>query len=483
MEFILANLRRYCERRQSRSSSSSTLAHDASSAVHRLCGTLEQLKGEYDSVSEIVARHITTKQGGSRQHLKNLRGKVDLVLSGKLKSSFKNLERYKSQLSINLLILGKVEDLSDCACILVANNLSFNDLALGDKLDGLHDSVASLDENTEARLTSIDSSLRALGSADYPSRHKNQIAWEKEANINSISTDAPLQVIDSLMAQLMDMRHSIQTRPWGCNGEHLQNAALPLMLFKPKIQEALSQLTIQKHGQNGLSVKDANWIRAELEDLLATSHEKAAAAMRYPVTAEKSKLHQEIPGIGKSTYAAMGSYEQGKRQAVIHQRKIHHFLEQESSLGKVSIRLQWQKDRSGHCKKISDVLLLFAPRRDITENGLLVSLSRLHTELTEPRITRHISSYVVLDSSSPVFACVRHNDIDQLRGLLKSRKVTPTVRNTENESILSVSPNSTQNLQSTDGEQYAARHLRAGICDLLLNEGADPVNCRWSVAS
>ncbi|KAL2006246.1 hypothetical protein VTN00DRAFT_9900 [Thermoascus crustaceus] len=286
VEFILANLRRYCERRQSRSSSSSssTLAHDASSAVHRLCGTLEQLKGEYDSVSEIVARHITTKQGGSRQPLKNLRGKVDLVL----------------------------KDLADCACILVANNLSFNDLALGDKLDGLHDSVASLDENTEARLTSIDSGLRALGSADYPSRHKNQIAWEKEANINSISTDAPLQVIDSLMAQLMNMRHSIQTRPWGCNGEHLQNAALPLMLFKPKIQEAL-----------------------------------------------------------------------------------------------------------------------------------------------KPRITRHISSYVVLDSSSPVFACVRHNDIDQLRGLLKSRKVTPT---------------------------YAARHLRAEVCDLL-NEGADPVNCRWDGAN
>jgi hypothetical protein len=69
--------------------------------------TLQSLEKEYDNIAAIVAKNLDAVSSRTRQKLKMVGGRVKLVLGGKLERSFRNLDRCKRQLSMNLQLLGR----------------------------------------------------------------------------------------------------------------------------------------------------------------------------------------------------------------------------------------------------------------------------------------------------------------------------------------------------------------------------------------
>lgn len=144
---------------------------------------------------------------------------------------------------------------------------------------------------------------------------------------------------------------------------------------------------------------------------------------------------------GRSIAAvAEGNTQKGKqlakRKGILATQSLHR----ESPAGNVSVRVEYIRDAESDFPAVSDIVLLLAPNPTINGDGFLVSLSRLNDNFQQPLIHRSISSYAVVEPDSPIFECVRSNDIHHLRQPLKVKQATPDVRNTENESLLSVCP-------------------------------------------
>jgi hypothetical protein len=260
--------------------------------------------------------------------------------------------------------------------------------------------------------------------------------------------------LDSMAAQLEAMEVVSEGQPVGfCNGwnadrDSLQVATLPLMLLKPKLHALLVQLMIQSQDRMMLSAEDVSWIGSEFEDLLATSHESAAASSRSRRKGTKSISRKERSAAVKPTHSSSFHSSRSTRPSA-HNRQddllmerpgtSNRCLQQNTPVGNVSVRLEWQKDKSSRQYQVSNIYVLFAPGQNIGESGLFISLSREQLVFKQPSVCRHISTFAVLDYSSPLFTCVREDDIVGLKELLSKRMATPRDRNTDNESILSVS--------------------------------------------
>jgi hypothetical protein len=265
---------------------------------------------------------------------------------------------------------------------------------------------------------------------------------------------------------------------WAGGPQYLQRAVLPLMLLKPKIEESLHLLTSHRPGEARLSMHDANWIRDELESLLAKCHESAATSSRKPA---KDTLPCKKPTDSSRTAVAECKAQQEMQLERGKEAIATEFLLQESPAGKVSVRVKWTSDAESDSSAVSDIVLLLAPNPTINRDGFFISLSRLNGKFHQPFIHRSISSYAVVEPDSPIFECVRFNDIHHLRQLLETKQAAPDVRNTENESLLSVCSFELHihSNANTECAQAAAGSLRLEICELLINEGADPNHCRW----
>jgi hypothetical protein len=104
VEFLLENVHRYCDEYQERLPSMSL---QKTSPVMHIYSTLQSLEKEYDNIAAIVAKNLDAVSSRTRQKLKMVGGRVKLVLGGKLERSFRNLDRCKRQLSMNLQVLGR----------------------------------------------------------------------------------------------------------------------------------------------------------------------------------------------------------------------------------------------------------------------------------------------------------------------------------------------------------------------------------------
>jgi hypothetical protein len=303
---------------------------------------------------------------------------------------------------------------------------SFNDLAVQNRLDSIHDAVSIIRDSSQILpLPNIDD------------RHT---AWTEKGQQSSDFSQS-LEAIDSLMAQLTAMKIRIEKQDdktevpmdsWD-NFEDVKRASLPLMLLQSKVREALQLLSTPQLGHEKLSNVDVQWVRTELESLLASSHEKAATVIKTNSGKSDNVSRDCRHHISGSALDKRRNRLQPTQQIVSSQVVL-----QDSPAGKVSIRVQWTKDADSKSARASDILLLLAPNPQVAEDGLLVSLSKFHDGLSKPTITRHVSAYAIVETTSPIFTCVEANDINSLRLLLKSREFSPTVRNTENESLLSV---------------------------------------------
>jgi predicted RNase H-like nuclease (RuvC/YqgF family) len=106
VEFLLENVHRYCDEYQDRLPS---LSLQKTSPVMHIYSTLKFLEKEYDNIAAIVAKNLEVESSRTKQKLKMVGGRVKLVLGGKLERSFRNLDRCKRQLSMNLQVLGRWE--------------------------------------------------------------------------------------------------------------------------------------------------------------------------------------------------------------------------------------------------------------------------------------------------------------------------------------------------------------------------------------
>lgn len=103
IEFLLVNLSRYCQKYRRQHPS---MVHESQSAVGRICMTLRSLQIEYSAIKEMVAE-LGLPQTSTREKLRSMKGKVRLVIGGKLTASFKSLKEFKAQLSSCLQILAR----------------------------------------------------------------------------------------------------------------------------------------------------------------------------------------------------------------------------------------------------------------------------------------------------------------------------------------------------------------------------------------
>lgn len=102
VDFLLLSIHRYCERYRRQHPS---MLAQPDSAIGHICTTLQNLRAEYEVITMIVVDNVEIPQASTRQRLRSMRSKLKLVIGGRLAASFKSLERYKAQLSLNLQLL------------------------------------------------------------------------------------------------------------------------------------------------------------------------------------------------------------------------------------------------------------------------------------------------------------------------------------------------------------------------------------------
>ncbi|OQE20148.1 hypothetical protein PENFLA_c017G05331 [Penicillium flavigenum] len=422
IDSLLISIHQYCQMYQ-RQHPLMVAEAESNSTISHLFALLQKLRLEYDSTIEIVERNTETPNAGRRQRLRYMGNRVKLVSAGELKVIFERLSRYKAQLSINLQVLA-----------------GFNDLAVHDSIQELSRALSPMNIGTKKKGLTVVEGQSLPSEKGYIKEHHQS----------------------PKVAQHQDSTSLAPSSGWVVNEGSLDRATLPLMLLKPKIQEALSILTLCEPGQAHLSEQETNWIQEELESLLVICHETAAVTLKNPnSTFKPNGLHTTQTNANTNSIPrcrAEKTLEVGKTNEIATTK----FLVRESPAGNVSARIQCIRNPDSGHTAVSDIILLLTPNPAIHKHGFVISLARLNEKLRQPRIHRSISMYTVVEADSPIFECVQSNNIGHLRQLLGSRQVTPDIRNTENESLLSV----------------AARHLRLEICELLINEGADPSHCR-----
>lgn len=297
----------------------------------------------------------------------------------------------------------------------------FNDLAIHDRVERLSLSFSTQDCDQRSKPIIADRANTTSYIGKDPLQDAGQDRQELCASVAAsgrVSSDKQLS-----------------PDTWSGDEQHFQCAALPLMLLKPKIQESLHLLTCHAPGVAQLSADDANWIRDELEGLLALCHESSAASLRR---LPSGTVPCSKPSGKNSAAAVQGNVWEGCQRGKRKETLATQFFLRESAAGKVSVRAQCVRDVETGATAVSDIVLLLAPKPAIHGDGILISLSRLTDKFHQPLIHRSISSYAVVEANSPIFECVRSNNIGHLRELLKTRQATPDIRNTENESLLSV---------------------------------------------
>lgn len=102
IDFLLVSIYRYCQRYRRQHPS---MVAQPDSAIGHIHTTLQNLRAEYEVITMIVAENSESSQTSTWQRLRGMRSKLKLVLGGRLTDSFKSLEKYKAQLSLNLQLL------------------------------------------------------------------------------------------------------------------------------------------------------------------------------------------------------------------------------------------------------------------------------------------------------------------------------------------------------------------------------------------
>jgi ethanolamine utilization microcompartment shell protein EutS len=104
IENILLSTRQCCKKHLDQLSTTS----EDSSAISNIGSTLKRIESEYATLSAIITSTIRTKSGRRRiKPTERLTGSLTWVINGDIGRSCKKLERCKSQLSLDLSILGR----------------------------------------------------------------------------------------------------------------------------------------------------------------------------------------------------------------------------------------------------------------------------------------------------------------------------------------------------------------------------------------
>jgi hypothetical protein len=103
IESILENTRKCCEERHGRLGTT-----ENSLAVDRIHTTLNRMHLEYVDLSKFITKITQDKKGRPRsQPVHKVMGSIAWVMNGEIGKSCERIERYKSQLCVELLILGR----------------------------------------------------------------------------------------------------------------------------------------------------------------------------------------------------------------------------------------------------------------------------------------------------------------------------------------------------------------------------------------
>ncbi|KAJ5776445.1 ankyrin repeat protein [Penicillium nucicola] len=449
IEFLLVNLNRYCYQYQRQHP---WALHESNSALRRICDILRGLQIEYKSTNEIITSYSISRTG-TRDKLRGMKEKVRLAIRGKLAAACKTLDIYKARLSTSLQILSGYVD---TPCLgrmkLTYSKISFNDLAIHDQIGSLTQTFAGLAYDTLPPTNAVYYSDAKYSPTIKQLPHSTMPISNPEKSFYGDTAEKLHQ-------------HDQAAGCWG-EGEEMSSAVLPLMLFRSTIEKTLRLIISERPERTSIPSQDCLWIADELKGLLAKCHESAAVTLTQQPHDMKSNTNTNDPK-GRATK----KYSQSPVRSLVSatNKKIisTSCLVQESPTGKISVRLQFTQDIQSGETTISNAFLLLAPDPSISRDGVSISLSRLQGNVKQPQIQRLLSIHTVVEAKSPAFDCVRLNDIQTLKELLKTRQASPSIRSTENESLLSL----------------AARLLRFEICELLLHEGADPNNCRSDGAS
>jgi hypothetical protein len=213
-----------------------------------------------------------------------------------------------------------------------------------------------------------------------------------------------------MAAQLAAMEIGSEGQPdrpcngWSANRDSLQTATLPLMLLKPKLQPLLLQLMNRSQDRMMLSDEDASWIGSEFEDLLATSHESAAASTRSRRKGIKSVTRKDRSAAAKPALSSSFHPNQSTRPDSAHSRQAdllsvrpgtsNRCLHQTTPVGNFSVRVEWHKDKSSRKYKVSNLCVLCAWSAYCREWTICIPFKRTAGIQT----TKHLSSYFNLCS-------------------------------------------------------------------------------------
>jgi DNA repair exonuclease SbcCD ATPase subunit len=103
IESILENARQCCEKRYG-----GLPTTEGSLAMDSIGTTLRRIEGEYETLSQIITRTTQDKIGRPRtQSVHKLMGSISWFMNRDIEESCDELERYKSQLCVDFLILGR----------------------------------------------------------------------------------------------------------------------------------------------------------------------------------------------------------------------------------------------------------------------------------------------------------------------------------------------------------------------------------------
>lgn len=317
--------------------------------------------------------------------------------------------------------------------------------------------LESLATKADCRLEALQTSVTVASKENSKALRDLHRAIGERGVSRQLTLDSDKHIhekLDYLISSFKEIRvddisdSSYKQDGWARYNDELGHLTLPLMLMKSKFVEAISELMTPFRDFGVLSTEDANILQEEFDELLALSHDSSAKLVRRK-KARGKEIHSSEPSMSgiqpdNQRQNPVFTSQYDNKNMVFGHRGNHprtsrrwRELQKVTLIGILSVRVEWGRVHTE--SQLSRVQVMFTPSLELTTKGVLASIATATDTSKYLNISRHISSYAVIDHKSPIFDFIASNNLEGVRELLRSRAVSPTDRNPDNESVLSVS--------------------------------------------
>lgn len=220
----------------------------------------------------------------------------------------------------------------------------------------------------------------------------------------------------------------------------LETVAKPLMLVEEVFLASLSELSASPCSD--ISGDITEWVASEFRNLLATSYEASALAIRNSIQMSMTNEASWTPLSNKflrPTKSQVSASSANESTGELHSRQPSNkaSLLRRIPVGCLSIKLTVYGLQES--SKVAIAAFTFTPALTISKKGFSAALLKTSSSVRSPKIARGIISFNVVPYKCPIVTAIKENNLKEIQQLFSSKQASPHDRLPNGTSLLSVS--------------------------------------------